>query len=244
MKGVVYCYNINSKYYVGKTYGLERKRKDKHKFEALTKNSDTPFARAIRKYGWEYVSKSYEVLEYVYSDSKKELNYNLIELENKHIKEKKSLLPNGYNVKFSNHKECPEIRDKSEIYSKISKSLKGKYLNEEYSSKKIICIELNKEYPSISECARELNLKVQSICNVLKRKQVTCGGYTFKYIDGENPRGNIQKKKVLCIELNREFESMKDASEYFTGSRNQHSNISSAIKRNGTFRGYNFKYII
>lgn len=243
MKGVIYCYNINGKYYVGKTYGLERKRKDKHKFDALTRHSDTPFARAIRKYGWDEIIKSYEVLEYVYANSKEELNYKLIELENKYINEKNSLLPSGYNVKFSNHKECPGIKDKTEMYSKISKSLKGKYLNEEYSSKKIICMELNKEYPSISECARELDLKVQTICRILKGKQVSTKGCTFKYVGGENPKGNIQKKKVLCIELNKEFESMKDASEYFTGSRNQHSNISSAIKRNGTFRGYHFKYI-
>lgn len=184
MKGIIYCYNINGKYYVGKTYGLERKRKDKHKFDALTRHSDTPFARAIRKYGWDEVIKNYEVLEHIYEDSKEELNYKLIELENKYIKEKNSLVTNGYNIKFSNHKEYPGIKDKSEIYLKISKSLKGKYLNQEYSSKKIICIELNKE-----------------------------------------------------------FESMKDALEYFTGIRTQHSNISSAIKRNGTFRGYHFKYI-
>jgi hypothetical protein len=168
MKGVIYCYYINKKYYVGKTYGLVEKRKDKHKFDALTKKVDTPFARAIRKYGWENVIETYEVLEYVYADSKQELNYKLIEL-----------------VKFSNHKECLGVKDKNEVYKKISNSLKGKYLNEEYSSKKIICIELNKE-----------------------------------------------------------FESLKDASEHFTGKRNQHSNISSAIKRNGTFRGYHFKYII
>lgn len=30
MKGIVYQYKINAKYYVGKTFGLERKRKDKH----------------------------------------------------------------------------------------------------------------------------------------------------------------------------------------------------------------------
>jgi len=244
MKGIIYCYYINNKYYVGKTYGLERKRKDKHKHDALTKNSNTPFARAIRKYGWDEVLKNYEVLEVVYAENKSELNYKLIELENKYISGKNALVPYGYNVKFSNHRECPGIKNYEEMYSKISKALKGKHMNEEYSSKKIICIELNKEYPSISECSRQLNLKVQSICNLLKGNQVTCGGYTFKYVGGENPRENIQKKKVLCIELNKSFESMKDASEHFTGARNQQGNISSAIKRNGTFRGYHFKYII
>ena len=242
MEGIIYCYHIGEKYYVGKTYGLERKRIDKHRYEALTKKADTPFARAIRKYGWENVKATYEVLERVHGNSKQEINYELINLENKHIREKNSLLPNGYNVKFSNHKECPSIKDKDITYRKISKSLKGKYMNQEYSSKPIICIELNKEYPSISECSRELGIKVQSICRVLKGKQASTGGYTFMYVGGEKPRGNIQKRPVTCIELEKEFDSLKDASEYFTGKRNQHGNIASAIKRNGTFRGYHFQY--
>lgn len=65
MKGVIYQYHVGNKYYVGKTYGLERKRIDKHKYEALTKNAQTPFARAIRKYGWETVKASYEVIEVI-----------------------------------------------------------------------------------------------------------------------------------------------------------------------------------
>lgn len=243
MEGLIYCYCINDKYYVGKTYGLERKRKDKHRYDAYTKKTETPFARAIRKHGWDEVLSSYEVLERVYGDSYNDINYKLIELENKYIAIKNSIIPNGYNVHLSNHIECPGNSNKSEMYKKISKSLKGKYLNQEYSSKQIICIELNKEYPSISQCARELNLSVQCICRILKGKQVTTGGYSFKYVGGSDPVGNIQKRKVLCIELNKEFESMKDASEFFTGKRNQHSNVSSAIKRNGTFKGYHFKYI-
>ena len=35
MKGIVYQYKINAKYYVGRTFGLERKRKDKHRYEAF-----------------------------------------------------------------------------------------------------------------------------------------------------------------------------------------------------------------
>ena len=51
MTGIIYQYKIGNKYYVGKTYGLERKRIDKHKYEALTLKKDHPFCRAIRKYG-------------------------------------------------------------------------------------------------------------------------------------------------------------------------------------------------
>lgn len=242
MKGIIYSYTINNKKYIGKTYMEERKRKNKHKYDALVKKANTPFARAIRKYGWEEVLKSYEVLEIIENEDKKELNRILIDLENKNIKKYNSLVPNGYNVQLSNHKELPHTYNKKEIYKKVSESLKGKYLNNN-QSKPIICIELDKTFPSISQASRELNIKVQSICGVLKGKQVTAGGYTFMYVGGTKPRDSQQKKKVKCIELNVIFESLKDASEHFSGKRNQHSNISSAIKRNGTFRGYHFEYV-
>lgn len=242
MKGIIYSYTINNKMYIGKTYTEERKRQNKHKYEALKRNSNTPFARAIRKYGWENVLKSYKVIEIIYSDDKQELNKRLIDLENENIIKFNTLVPNGYNVHLSNHKELPKVYNKEEIYKKVSKSLKGKYLNN-VNSKRIICIETNETFPSISEASRKMNISVQCICNVLKGKGVTAGGHTFKYEFGEAPRKNRQKKKVKCIELNIIFESLKDASEYFTGSRNQHSNISSAIKRNGTFRGNHFEYV-
>lgn len=37
MRGVIYCYTLSGKKYVGKTLTEERKRIDKHKFDALTK---------------------------------------------------------------------------------------------------------------------------------------------------------------------------------------------------------------
>ena len=52
MQGVIYRYTSpNGKIYVGQTLLLQRKRIDKHKYEAFTKNCDTPFGHAIRKYG-------------------------------------------------------------------------------------------------------------------------------------------------------------------------------------------------
>lgn len=68
--GIIYQYRIENKYYVGKTYGLERKRIDKHKYEALTLKSDRPFQRAIRKYGWENVLAGYSVIERISAETK------------------------------------------------------------------------------------------------------------------------------------------------------------------------------
>ncbi len=243
MKGIVYCYNINGKFYVGKTYRQERKRWEKHKHDALTNKANTPFARAIRKYGWDKVFSSYEVLETIEHEDVRELNKMLIERENFYIDKKNSILPHGYNVKKSNTIHIPTQNNKEEMYKKISKSLKGKYMNQDYSSKKIICLETNKEYPSISECAREMGITVACICRVLKKKQVTAGNFTFMYVGGELPRKSLQKRPVRCIGLDMIFDSLKDASEYFTGKRNQHCNVASAIKRNGTFKGHKFEFV-
>lgn len=243
MRGIIYCYCVNNKYYIGKTYGLERKRKDKHKHEALTKKADTPFARAIRKYGWDNVVKTYRVLEVIECDNKRQLNEKLVELENKHIIEKNSIIPNGYNVNASGTLEIPIIENKDDVYRKISKSLKGKYMNQEYSSKKIVCIELDKEYPSISECARDLGITRQAICSVLSGRTVTAKGYTFKYADKDKNREYKKIKKVLCIETGEEFKSLRKASLRFSGKDNQHSNIALAIKNGWAYKGYHFKYI-
>ena len=152
MRGVIYCYTLSGKKYVGKTLTEERKRIDKHKFDALTKKANTPFARAIRKYGWENARKSYEVLEEVFADTKESLQSILCQKEEEWIEKMGSLVPNGYNVykKGQDHLLC--AKNKEEMYRKISVSLKGKYMNQEATSRKIYCVEQDKWYPSSKIC--------------------------------------------------------------------------------------------
>jgi hypothetical protein len=47
MTGVIYEYKIGKKYYVGKTYMQERKRIDKHRYEAFTLKKGILFARRL-----------------------------------------------------------------------------------------------------------------------------------------------------------------------------------------------------
>jgi hypothetical protein len=98
LTGIIYEYKIGNKYYVGKTYMEERKRINKHRYEAFTLNKDHPFCKAIRKHGWAKVRKSYKVIERIEADAKQDLNFKLIEREEYWIKEKNSLVPNGYNI--------------------------------------------------------------------------------------------------------------------------------------------------
>lgn len=141
MEGIIYCYNLGNKKYVGKTLMQPRKRMDKHKYEAFTKNTDTPFARAIRKYGWEATKAGYSVIETVSSDSKQELQALLMKRETHWIETLDTLVPNGYNVYSKGQELLPHTKDKDEIYRKVSKSLKGKYMNAEATSRPVYCIE-------------------------------------------------------------------------------------------------------
>ena len=49
--------------------------------------------------------------------------------------------------------------------------------------KSIICIETDTVYPSIHECARQMNLSATTICAVLNGRCKSTGGFHFKYND-------------------------------------------------------------
>ena len=139
MQGVIYRYTSpNGKIYVGQTLILERKRIDKHKYEAFTKNCDTPFGHAIRKYGWEAIRATYTVIETVEAEDRKTLKAKLTERENYWIETLDTFIPKGYNVKLTNQHTLSEYRNKEAMYAKVSASLKGKYMNAEATSKPIM----------------------------------------------------------------------------------------------------------
>lgn len=221
MKGVIYRYNSPSgKIYVGQTMILERKRIDKHKFEAYTKKCNTPFGNAIRKYGLETIRATYAVIEYVEGTAKKDLKAKLTERENYWIQELDTFVPNGYNVKLTNQHTLGEYRNKEAMYKKISNTLKGKYMNQPSTSKPVIDATTGITYPSISEASRSTGIFVQSICGVLKGRYLHAGGHRFCYIkdDGTPDTSNLRRKEesnCQCIApnwINRLFQPMKQLS--------------------------------
>lgn len=222
MQGVIYKYTSPSgKIYVGQTLYLQRKRIDKHKYEAFTKHCETPFGHAIRKYGWETIRSTYEVIEIVEAEDKRSLKAKLTERENYWIVTLNTFIPNGYNVKLTNQHTLGDYQNKDAMYAKISESLKGKYMNAEATSKPIMDMTTGIVYPSISEAAREMGCKVQSICRVLKAKQLQTAGHRFCYVDSDNNPDtsnlrSINRKQlpVYCPELDMTFKSAYDASKY------------------------------
>lgn len=243
MIGVIYQYNINGKLYIGKTYTKERKRQAKHKFEALSLNKHTPFSRAIRKYGWEYVLSTYSVIEKIEAETKQELNKKLIERESYWIETKNSLVPNGYNIYSKGQITIPHTYNKEEIYERVRKSLKGKYLNNK-SSRMIYCLELDTWYPSIREAERQTGIRDDSIGKCASGVNPTAGGYHWSY-DGKTFRFEKEKarKKVIKVETGEIFNSILEASKSIDDKPSTYGQLKTAIKKGWACKGNHYKLI-
>lgn len=246
--GIIYQYRINNKYYVGKTYGLERKRIDKHKYEALTLKSDRPFQRAIRKYGWENVLSGYSVIERISAETKEELNKILIEREAYWIIERNALIPNGYNVFKSGQIDVPHTKDKEEIYKKISASLKGKYMNAEATSRKVYCVEQDKWYPSVSEAERSNNIARGSIGKAASGVNCKAGGLTWSFDGskvGRKDQIKAARKPVVCLETGEKFDSVYEAAKHLFGedAPKKKCRIQASLRDGWAVDGKHFKYI-
>lgn len=81
-----------------------------------------------------------------------------------------------------------------ETRDKISKGNKGKtagYKNPKATP--VYCIELNKFYFTLTEAGRDLQINFKNISAVLRGKQVTTGGYHWRYATEEEIQNEILK---------------------------------------------------
>lgn len=246
MQGVIYQYNIGGKLYIGKTLMKQRKRMNKHKYEAFTLMKDHPFCRAIRKYGWECAKQGYSVIEVIEAEDKQTLNSLLVEREAYWIKEKNTLVPNGYNIYSKGQEQIPHTYNKDEIYERVSKSLKGKYMNHPSTSKPIYCVEQDKWYPSIREAERVNGIARGSINKVANGENVTAGGFRWSF-DGKAPERidgiKAKKKPIYCIETGVKYESIYLASKEIFGNTNQKCRIYASLKHGWAVDGLHFAYL-
>jgi len=249
MVGVIYEYFIGGKYYVGKTYMEQRKRIDKHKYDALTLKKDHPFCKAIRKYGWEETRASYRVIETVEADNAQALNVKLIERESYWIEQRNSLIPNGYNIYTKGQEQIPHTANKSEIYKRVSESLKGKYRNNPSSSRKVYCVEQQKWYPSISEAERANGVAKGSIGKAASGANVHSAGLTWNFT-GENSEAREdllrkQRKPIKCIETGETFESVYSACKHYFGedAMRMKCRIQNGLRHGWAVNGLHFEYL-
>lgn len=253
MIGYIYSFTINNKMYIGKTYRSLSKRLKQHKYDAFTNKTETPLYYAIRKYGWEIAKNSFKVVEEIENDTLEELNKILCERENYNIDKFNTMLPNGYNCHYSNHIKPTHITNRKERYEKTSKSLKGKYMNCEYSSKKVICEQTGEIFPSISEFARSIGTKPNNIKNLQYNK------WTLQYIDENfdinnfvkkpyydvNKKMNSRNKNVICLEDNMIFKNTRAVSEFICGDKEKiRANVINACKYGWKLYGKSYRYYI
>jgi hypothetical protein len=56
------------------------------------------------------------------------------------------------------------------------------YHNNRSNRKRILCVDTNKEYRSVTDCGRDLGIDLSSIIRVCNKKQRTTKGYKFEYV--------------------------------------------------------------
>lgn len=94
----------------------------------------------------------------------------------KETKEKMSKARKGikFSEEHSKHKSEAQMGNKNPMYGRTGSNCPN--------SKKIICIETNRIYSSITEASKELNINGGNIGACCRGKLKSCGGYHWKYV--------------------------------------------------------------
>ena len=75
------------------------------------------------------------------------------------------------------------LRKPKSVTYPCSEERRQRIIDAKKDKKSIICVENGVIYPSIHECARQMNIPATSICAVLNGRHKSIGGYHFKYND-------------------------------------------------------------
>lgn len=122
--------------------------------------------------------------------------------------------------------------------------------NKKGIKKKVVCLDDNIVFDSVTECAKHYGISATHISAVCKGTRGSCNGLTFRHIDdnGTTIEPNMQyshKKSSRCYikELSLEFDSVREACEYLgIDWVNSRANISKAIHDNNiTAYGYHWE---
>lgn len=200
----VYCHThkITGKKY----FGITKRDPDKRWKNGYGYRTQLIFYRAILKYGWgqfyhdvlydglsEKQAKEKEIqLIKEYKTTSTRYGYNRTQGGDNPIHSKESNAKISKAIKQlwqkENYKTMMSDKHKGKTFTeetkeKLSKAKKGKYMDSQNAnSKLIICVEMEKEYFSISGAARQINVCPQAIWKAIHNKS-KCKGYHWKYKD-------------------------------------------------------------
>lgn len=225
---------INGKIYIGQTCQKPEKRWD---YGCGYKKHNLHLYNAIKKYGWKD-GFSHEIIE-----------SNIPTIQEANEKEKYWISyynckePNGYNQNDgggSNFGYHMSEESKQKIGIKNGKAVR--------------CLETNEIFYSTAEAARQLNIDNSHIADVCNQVRTETENLHWEYIDNPLPGNtleekiqyleNLQRKRrsrpIICIELNKIFDSGIDAQKELNICR---SNISQCCNgKRKTAGGYHWKY--
>ena len=230
--------SINNKIYIGQTRNPIKYRWQHHLWKGLhpeKPDTDYPLYRAMRKYGIE--NFHIEEIENI-------PNEMLNEKEQYWIKENNSYVPNGYNCDFGgegtskfNHQEilnyflltgqknasktarhfgCSLITVLKILENNNLEGL-GKY--QPIYQINIKTGEIINEFDSLVAAEEQLNIGKTQLWNAVNGQAKTAGGYAWcktQEYDNFILENHIDNKKikVLCVEANKVFDSISDATKW------------------------------
>ena len=233
-KGVIYKIEnlVNGKVYIGQTRVGYKKRTNEHLY-SLRKNihNNDYLQRAWNKYGEE--SFSFSIVETCDINELDDKETNWIS----HFRNSVG----SYNLESGGNKNKTHC-DESKI--KMSKASKKKWNNPEYANplrkkmkevhggknninaKKVICINTNEVFETMTEAANKYSLNMKNISQVCAGEKATTRGLQFAYYE-ENKEYKLKEinpktkgnhpcaRKIICINNGVVFDSVISASEHF-----------------------------
>ena len=164
-------------------------------FEGLYEVSNLGRVKSLARKSWNGY-KMIETKEVITYGSKHTTGYmtKVLYKDNKHYNKSvhrlvaEAFIPNPTNKKQVNHIDEDKHNncvDNLEWVTPRENNMHGTRIERITNKRgfKVICVETGKEYMSVRECAREMNLNQSAIRKQLLGLQRTHKGFTFKYID-------------------------------------------------------------
>lgn len=235
------------KEYIGKTTRKFAQRLVQHRCKS--KDSSLPIYNAARKYGWD----SFIMAEVFQSDDES----ILFQKEQEYIAKRNTIFPFGYNMteggegtKGTAHSEKWRIGNKRRAQD---------------MGKSVYCLETDTVYPSIMDAAKAHKAVSTTISGICNRPDHKSKGYHYCYdtkIEREHLHAlansgelyelpitwrcgekNTSARKVLCVELNKVFPTMKEAVSFIKKPPSAFTSIVHCCRgKYKTAYGYHWRY--